>query len=346
MYLSKTNIVFYLFERGLLGWDTYVQGTYSIRERIGRNFSFFVRTREKHLFVKQLKITDDSNKALFQTESSVYENFQKEDWLYNFLPKYYSYDPVHHVIVIEWLIHTQSALEAFNRKKHQEKVLSSCANVLSDLHQINLDGLFLNFRNWIPWILRLNEERVQYGLFNELKNAEIFLLEVIKQDAILEKLSFLCSDWRITSLLHGDIKLDNFLVSKDFKSDRLGVWLIDWELAYLGDSLWDIACLIQSITTQRFLNREFQFFSHLLPLHPILDDDILVSLLQNTLHSYTSCWNINDFRKLIMYVGCRIIERLVEETQLSILHDERHFELLRLAQEMIINPNEYESLLS
>jgi aminoglycoside phosphotransferase (APT) family kinase protein len=46
-----------------------------------------------------------------------------------------------------------------------------------------------------------------------------------------------------TSLIHGDVKPQNFLVHPGPGSD-FGYKLIDWERAALGDPCWDVACAV------------------------------------------------------------------------------------------------------
>lgn len=54
--------------------------------------------------------------------------------------------------------------------------------------------------------------------------------------------------WEVNSIIHGDIKLDNFLVIDDPEMDEGGstnIKIIDWEMAQYGDFAWDIAGVFQ-----------------------------------------------------------------------------------------------------
>jgi thiamine kinase-like enzyme len=55
------------------------------------------------------------------------------------------------------------------------------------------------------------------------------------------------TEWRPTTLVHNDIKFNNFLVDYDYEHKKIkGIKLIDWELADIGDPLWDAAAVIQN----------------------------------------------------------------------------------------------------
>ena len=51
----------------------------------------------------------------------------------------------------------------------------------------------------------------------------------------------LAEEWRPSCLVHFDVKGDNILLSTK-RGARAG-WLIDWELAALGDPAWDVGCM-------------------------------------------------------------------------------------------------------
>ncbi|MBX9245203.1 phosphotransferase [Actinotalea ferrariae] len=56
-------------------------------------------------------------------------------------------------------------------------------------------------------------------------------------------LDAVAEDWHGTSLLHGDVRWDNVLLSPAPGARRVSrVTLVDWELAQLGDPAWDLGC--------------------------------------------------------------------------------------------------------
>lgn len=54
--------------------------------------------------------------------------------------------------------------------------------------------------------------------------------------------------WRVDAVIHGDVKLDNFLVmtpGDDPADGHADIRIVDWELVQHGDSAWDIAGVLQ-----------------------------------------------------------------------------------------------------
>ncbi|NQY04715.1 MAG: phosphotransferase [Flavobacteriaceae bacterium] len=66
--------------------------------------------------------------------------------------------------------------------------------------------------------------------------------EIHKYPNLVKKIDELSEKWEVTSLIHGDIKWMNFII----ESQTENLKLIDWEIADLGDPLWDVAGALQS----------------------------------------------------------------------------------------------------
>lgn len=53
------------------------------------------------------------------------------------------------------------------------------------------------------------------------------------------------ADWRADTLVHGDLRWSNALAAVDVAPIR--VWLVDWELACLGDAAWDLGSVLADL---------------------------------------------------------------------------------------------------
>jgi hypothetical protein len=72
------------------------------------------------------------------------------------------------------------------------------------------------------------------------------LLRLLQHDPRLNKrLRELRASWNPTSLIHGDMKIDNVLVARSFEKTT-DLLIVDWELVGIGDSRWDCASVIGS----------------------------------------------------------------------------------------------------
>jgi aminoglycoside phosphotransferase (APT) family kinase protein len=67
---------------------------------------------------------------------------------------------------------------------------------------------------------------------------------VLRQNPVLvQGMNSLHSIWREETLIHGDIKWDNFvLLGSAEQSPEPELRVVDWELADIGDSSWDVGC--------------------------------------------------------------------------------------------------------
>jgi thiamine kinase-like enzyme len=50
--------------------------------------------------------------------------------------------------------------------------------------------------------------------------------------------------WRPNTVMHGDMKFDNCLITEGDGARRLRI--VDWELADLGEDIWDVAGILQN----------------------------------------------------------------------------------------------------
>jgi aminoglycoside phosphotransferase (APT) family kinase protein len=66
--------------------------------------------------------------------------------------------------------------------------------------------------------------------------------ELPELDALLERLGERLPETRHTSIVHGDYRLDNVLVTRGATGPRIAA-VLDWEMATLGDSLTDVGLL-------------------------------------------------------------------------------------------------------
>jgi Ser/Thr protein kinase RdoA (MazF antagonist) len=56
-------------------------------------------------------------------------------------------------------------------------------------------------------------------------------------------------EWRPGCLVHGDLRWANVLLER--RDDRRRVWIVDWELACLGDPAWDVGCAVGDMVVTR-----------------------------------------------------------------------------------------------
>jgi aminoglycoside phosphotransferase (APT) family kinase protein len=98
-----------------------------------------------------------------------------------------------------------------------------------------------------PWVLDLPDgDGPDFVRAHPLARSLVERLRAHRDLSLL--LQNLAEDWAAFAVIHGDVKWDNVLV-RFGPNGRWHLWLIDWELAGLGDPAWDLASLVEGILT-------------------------------------------------------------------------------------------------
>jgi hypothetical protein len=87
------------------------------------------------------------------------------------------------------------------------------------------------------------------NIFAQISSANLSLIKLIqKNPKIVSSLESIYMDWKVQTLVHGDIKWDNVIVT-NFDSKSCNVYIVDWELVEFGDPAWDIAGIFHDFIT-------------------------------------------------------------------------------------------------
>jgi Ser/Thr protein kinase RdoA (MazF antagonist) len=256
MLLNSDGVVHYLLQRGLLTPDAVVDGDLMVLEAPRRNRNFKITTkRQPGLFVKQVQDWDPHAIATVQREAWCYtlaKTVPELSTLKEMLPDFRSYDPQRHVLVLDLLSGFENLAEYHARLgKFPVEIAALLADVLGSYHRETKDKLehlpqASVFPRMVPWVLSIHQQ--QPGWFQSLSAANSQLLGIVKKyDEFATALDKLRGQWNFSSLIHGDIKWDNCLIQPaNSTNSKLVLKVIDWELADLGDALWDVGAILQA----------------------------------------------------------------------------------------------------
>lgn len=246
MRLTKKNTAAYLTNKGFLDMNDLMDGEFLLTQSQSRNSIFQVlRGKKTGLFVKQLVSMDSQNIYLMQKDATVHYMIHKLDIFKNvkpFVPEYFGYDPKTQVLVTEYFSDAQNLVEWSEvRKEVSVDQALEIASILSSFHFDLTEAISTNpslqfFNRDLPWM---------FNIFNMPNNQTDVLFKAIEEDEYLStQLEEIKQNWSGNSLFHGDIKLVNFIVVMEDGKEKVKV--IDWEIANIGDPLWDVAGLLQS----------------------------------------------------------------------------------------------------
>jgi hypothetical protein len=94
-----------------------------------------------------------------------------------------------------------------------------------------------------PWILFAHRPTPE--IFARLSPASLQVLKLLQQDRPMAMgLDSLRGEWMADTLIHGDVKGDNILVTAR-TDEAVQVHIVDWELIQVGDAAWDVGNMLR-----------------------------------------------------------------------------------------------------
>jgi thiamine kinase-like enzyme len=256
MILSKSNVVHYLLDQGLLALGSVVDGDLMVADasRRNRNFKIIRRTQQGY-FVKQIQIWDPQTVAALAAEATCYRLARSAPefaTLAQLVPRDFLYDTQRHVLVTELLPDSETLTDHHRRLNafplDAARLLGLQFGRLHHEPMPTLDGRpeAATFRRQLPWILSAHQHGA--NLFSALSGGNAQLLQIVQSYPDFQRtLDELRADWCADWLMHGDVKWDNCVVYRaPAENGALAHKVVDWELADIGDACWDVGALLQA----------------------------------------------------------------------------------------------------
>jgi thiamine kinase-like enzyme len=237
--LTETEAIHYLFRRHLLTKGDIVRRGLVAQELSGRNHNFLIRAGNgSGYFLKQAKLKQSARLAA--REAEVYRLLwtHAPEFAAGHMPKLHRYDAAREILTLE-CVQAARVLTA----QSPSTIAIACAQelgcTLGRLHNLKLDEKIV-IEAPPPWILSL--QRLGYDVFSKFSSSAIAVIRIVQElphfETILTELSRSKTQ---NTLVHGDIRGDNCLVVKQGTSnDSVSIFIIDWELAGVGDPCWDV----------------------------------------------------------------------------------------------------------
>lgn len=252
--MNKNDLVHYLLERGLLDRRAVVDGDVMVVEGVRRHHNYsVVRGNGTGLFVKQMQPEQPYSAQTLQKEAACYVMMEDDPALepiHALMPRFRSYDPDRSILVLELIANGANLTEVHRRANgFPLDVARRVGGLLARYHDISGRELLPRanaaiFQGIPPWILSFH--LMPRGSMQNLSAANGQFMAILQgyPDFGLA-LDRLRSGWRRNALMHGDMKFDNVVVCPDDES----MHVVDWELADVGDSAWDVASILQAYLT-------------------------------------------------------------------------------------------------
>jgi Phosphotransferase enzyme family len=248
--LTRRDALQHLIRLGLVTPDDIVAQRIVATEYIGRNHLVrFERPDAPCYIVKQPTDANKPDAATMWTEAAIFwlsVNDPAFAVLKPLMPKYYHYDEPNKILTIELIAGAASLMEKqMAGAPLPPRLLHDVGCAFATLHGpasqvLREDRVRRLFRNGIAWSLTLGVP--QSPFVPATQAAQSIVASVLQRPDALAALAVARAEWRDAQIVHGDAKAANVLVLADG-----AVRVIDWEIAALGDGLWDIAGMVQSL---------------------------------------------------------------------------------------------------
>ncbi len=250
MYLTSSNLVYYLTGRATITRASVVDGDFQVFELDGRNRCFKVlRRNQPSLFVKQIKVIDSRNVQCLEREAACYRLVQSDPRyaaLARLIPRFMDYDATRLTVIVEVLPGSEDLRECHRRLgSFPAEIGRALGRGLGTLHsaigrEVVASADVAAFPRETPWIISVHRST------DRESGTDGALTRIVRQDADWQQsLDTIRQSWQCETLIHGDLKWDNAIVFPSATAYP-EIRLIDWEMADFGDSAWDVGGVFQA----------------------------------------------------------------------------------------------------
>jgi hypothetical protein len=248
--LTRRDALQHLLRLGLLTPEELVTQDIRATEYVGRNHLVRIeRAGAPCYIVKQPRDANTPDAATMWTEAAIFwlsVNDAAFAVLAPWMPKYYHYDEPNKLLSIELITAADSLMaKQMAGATIDPRLLHDVGRAFGTLHGpaslvLREERIRRLFRPGLAWILTLGQSQSPY--IPGTLAAQSILAAVLQRPDAVAALAQARADWRDAQIVHGDAKAANVLILEDG-----AVRVIDWELAALGDGLWDIAGMVHSL---------------------------------------------------------------------------------------------------
>lgn len=255
MILSKSNVVHYLIEQGLLALDSVVDGDLIVADATSRNRNFkVIRRTQQGYFVKQIRFWNPQTAATLNVEAVCYRLARGAPELValaDLVPRDCVHDTQNHVLVTELLPDGESLADRHRRlNAFPPDPARLIGAQFGRLHRATASALegrpeAAAFGRQPPWILSAHHHGT--NMLGSMTGANEQLLKVVQSYPDYQHaLDQLRAGWRVERLIHGDVTWDNCVLHRANGNGMLAHKVVDWEIADIGDPAWDLGGFLQA----------------------------------------------------------------------------------------------------
>lgn len=352
MLITASNICHHLIAQRVISSESVVDGDFAVIDVSGRNRNFkVIRKFHPGYFVKQIQQWDAQTVAMLQCEAACYwlaRNDSDFAPLATVMPEFHSYDLERHILITELMPESENLYEHLRRMgQFSLELAARLGQVLGTYHRELGNGLKDSqhaaiFPRQVPWIL--SADRRNSHPFKELSPATSELFDVVEQSSQLRQaLDDLRTGWCATSLMHGDMRLENCIVVADGAHNEWNLKIVDWELADIGDPCWDLGSIIQAFLTASIMSLPLDTEGSA-KMDTSANHAGAYSAIQSLWNSYIAERQIQEdglLERCLKYGAARMIQSAYEYVQFSPQVSSKALYLLQVSAEILKDPRRF-----
>jgi hypothetical protein len=248
--LTRRAAVHHLLRLGLISPRDVVERTITATEYVGRNHLVQVEIGGAPGYViKQPRVLGTHDAVTMWTEAAIFwlsANDPLFAELARWMPRYHHYQESNSLLTTERIAPAVPLYAMLAGSTPVDpRTLHELGRVFALLHGpvstcLRSEGTRRLFRTGPAWALTLGMPNQSFTPTTQASHAVIARLR--EHPDATAALARAREDWRDAHLIHGDAKSANVLVLPDGS-----IRVIDWEIAAVGDGLWDIAGFVHSL---------------------------------------------------------------------------------------------------
>jgi thiamine kinase-like enzyme len=262
--ILEREVLKYLVEHDFLRRDD-ILDDFTIARQSGRNMLLKVVTRRGWPSYI-VKIGQGTGPGTVSFESKIYLLLKAQRGIGSYCARYVGASQFHSVfdiLIIECRPGTPASRPDFLGERYQE-FAALLGRALASLH-------CRSFQRQVPQALQPQVLSAEFllpspVLASHLSPASMEVVQSIAQfPQFADLLAGLREEWNLDSFIHGDVKGANTIVDMHTTEAPLTLTLVDWELAGLGDSCWDIGSVLAD-----YLDQSLRSLDDSIPGSPVL----------------------------------------------------------------------------
>jgi aminoglycoside phosphotransferase len=250
----------YLLERGLIDVDWIIDGQLTINSEARRNRNLRVVGPDgRGVLIKQPEYQSASGHSSLEIEAAFCRHWQERPDACQsvaFIPRLLDHDAQTATLVFELIPGASvfaAAIVNLSERARATVVAEQLGTHLATVHRsysgatIGLGDQLGMLRRDPPWAMQIHEPIP--AMLTQLSAGNYALIHQLQSEqGLAERIDLARHDWRPLTVIHGDMKFDNIVVQTERNSGHdtsERVWIVDWEMAQIGDPGWDLAGVFQ-----------------------------------------------------------------------------------------------------